>query len=797
MLTTTGLAVAGVAAMSVPIIIHLLTRYRRRPELWGAMRFLMEAYRKHRTRLQVEQLLLLAVRCLILGVLGLALAGPMLSGCAGSALGTLAGTGRIVHLVIDDSLTTHTIQTDDEQRFARLQEAALSIVDALNASDRVAVWRAAQPVESVVAPSLDHSAAREAITQMKPRYSRADLPSALLEVNRALNDPAARAAGAGQVFVMVLSDFSQSTLPLDRPAPAELAALGDRCKLFLAQPMDERGNVQIQALQPRRHMVVADRDGASVPVELRLRRFADEAADRVTEVEFAILSPEGEPIDRVRRQHRWSNGQAEAVLAVEVPLTDALSRLSGRELEAAVSHALAVHARIVEDDRLDALAADNQAWSIVDVRRRISVGLIDAPVGIGVDTIEPRQWLTLALQPLEGLGDVGPGRVELVSMSPVAIEPERLAAMDAVMVLRPDMLSDAGWDALASFTRQGGLVWVFVPATTESTSGVWGPKLVDRFGLNWRIGIEAVNADRADERVFGIAEAAATAVSDRYWTLLTEGELSTVPEPLRLLAADWSALSKPIRVTRRVPLEVLGGDGAAQSMWLRLNDEQRSVLLASATVEDGRVLMLAVALDPAWSNLPTKPLFVPLLHESLRGVLGESPQLRRLSAGRAGDRPLLGRTWEGAQRLQQVAGLKDGQAESQLSVMLQRGEAGLSPVSPLPEPGVWSADPPAAGQLLATNVDTDAGDTRRLDPARIEAWFSPVGTVQWLDAASPAASLAAEPTRLSLSWPLLAMVMVLVLLETLLARWFSHATAKPAGPATIGQMAAMVRRATS
>ncbi len=75
---TAGLAIAGLAAMAVPILIHLLSRQRRRPIQWAAMRFLMEALRKHRRRLQLQQLLLLAVRCLILALLGAALARPFL-----------------------------------------------------------------------------------------------------------------------------------------------------------------------------------------------------------------------------------------------------------------------------------------------------------------------------------------------------------------------------------------------------------------------------------------------------------------------------------------------------------------------------------------------------------------------------------------------------------------------------------------------------------------------------------------------------------------------------------------------
>ncbi|MEM6551509.1 MAG: BatA domain-containing protein, partial [Planctomycetota bacterium] len=78
--TTPGLALAGALLIAVPIIIHLLFRIRRKRMEWGAMRFLLEAFKKQRRRLQVERWLLLVVRCLVVLLLGAALAGPMLGG---------------------------------------------------------------------------------------------------------------------------------------------------------------------------------------------------------------------------------------------------------------------------------------------------------------------------------------------------------------------------------------------------------------------------------------------------------------------------------------------------------------------------------------------------------------------------------------------------------------------------------------------------------------------------------------------------------------------------------------------
>ena len=63
---------AGAGMVSVPIVIHLLNRRRFKTVYWAAMEFLLKALKKNRRRLRFEQLLLLATRCLVLLLLGMA-----------------------------------------------------------------------------------------------------------------------------------------------------------------------------------------------------------------------------------------------------------------------------------------------------------------------------------------------------------------------------------------------------------------------------------------------------------------------------------------------------------------------------------------------------------------------------------------------------------------------------------------------------------------------------------------------------------------------------------------------------
>ncbi len=73
----------GLAAVAVPILIHLLLRQRPRPRPWAAMRWLLAADREASRRWKLTNWLLLLLRCLAVALLALAVARPALPGLGG------------------------------------------------------------------------------------------------------------------------------------------------------------------------------------------------------------------------------------------------------------------------------------------------------------------------------------------------------------------------------------------------------------------------------------------------------------------------------------------------------------------------------------------------------------------------------------------------------------------------------------------------------------------------------------------------------------------------------------------
>lgn len=88
------LLLAGLAAVAIPILIHLLLRQRPRPRPWAAMRWLLAAAQQASRRYKLTNLLLLLLRMLVVALLALAVSRPL--------FGTHGGGERLV-IIIDRS----------------------------------------------------------------------------------------------------------------------------------------------------------------------------------------------------------------------------------------------------------------------------------------------------------------------------------------------------------------------------------------------------------------------------------------------------------------------------------------------------------------------------------------------------------------------------------------------------------------------------------------------------------------------------------------------------------------------
>src|SRR6201988_4248353 len=93
------LAIAG-ALISAPIIIHLINRMRFKRIRWAAMEFLLKAQKRNRRRLIIEQLILLALRCLLVALVGL-----LVARFVGFSFADVGSKQALHVVVLDDTLS--------------------------------------------------------------------------------------------------------------------------------------------------------------------------------------------------------------------------------------------------------------------------------------------------------------------------------------------------------------------------------------------------------------------------------------------------------------------------------------------------------------------------------------------------------------------------------------------------------------------------------------------------------------------------------------------------------------------
>ena len=717
---TTGLLIAGSVAVLVPILIHLLSRQRRRPIEWGAMRFLLEALRRHRRRLRLEQALLLLVRCLVLFLLGAALARPFLE----SAGVFDVGGSRAVFLVVDNGLASSARTLDGSKTIlSESVDNAVEVVEALGPGDSVGVITAARPARGVVVPpSSDHRAIIELLRSIEPSEAPTDLPGALPLLRAALDE---LGPDGDRAAVYLLSDFRTGSARLDEGLPAIAGAGG--APALLARPAGQEllPNVQIVSVDPLRGLVLSQGEDGTGQVTVRLARWGGELPRDVTRVRLT-----GEGLGPVEpKVVQWAPGDPDGQV-------DFVVNLAGRGDGA-------VALSVVIDD--DALGADNVRHTVLTSRSRVRVLLIDRRsfgADPDLDRLRGGQWIHRALHP----SDRSP--MDVVEADPAALDAADVRGVDAAIVTRPDLLADEGWDVLRGFVSTGGLLLVAPPG--ESNVHPWTDRLARGLGLPWRIALEVVEPE----------------------TPLSLAGEQPASELLSLLSGDLVELVRPVSVDRFLPVDET--QTRAQTV-LRFADGSPMIIAGSPlrggdttppegadeATWDGLVVYLAVSPDLDWTNLPTQPLMVPLLHELIKQGVGIIQTAQRYTVG---EQPALGLGAGAAALLDPAGG----------TISLDRGGR---PDEPLVRSGLYDVLDPARQRVgtLAVNVDPAAGRTDPQNQAAVTEWLKRSGPWQIFDEGDPARALRTADSGAPLAGLLLLAVLGLIVIETALARWFSYA----------------------
>ncbi|CAM3168951.1 BatA domain-containing protein [Rariglobus hedericola] len=179
-------ALAGLAAVSLPVIIHLLNKLRIREVRWAAMRFLLAAAQKNQRRVKMQDLLLLILRCLVLALIVFAFARPTFQAVEKSSL--VAGDPLTVMVLLDQSASMGA-SDGVETRFAAARTATLSFLEELPSGSAAGLLLVNDSYASPVSrPSRDLSLVRRSVELAKITDRGTDFQPALRAAIEALRN---------------------------------------------------------------------------------------------------------------------------------------------------------------------------------------------------------------------------------------------------------------------------------------------------------------------------------------------------------------------------------------------------------------------------------------------------------------------------------------------------------------------------------------------------------------------------------------------------------------------------------
>lgn len=654
----------GMAA-AVPLLIHLWSRWRYDEVQWGAMQFLAAALREHQRRVQLEQVVLLALRILMLVLLALALAEPVVTGLA---LGRNRGAqaSRLVTILVVDGSYSMRHREGDASRFEQARAAALHKVRAAETGAKFALVLMANPPHMIIAePSADHAAVARVIEQLEPTEGGAELRTTLLILDQLVHSLEAQGADEISVAIQWFTDLGRTTWE---------AASTNECRVLLHR-LDERCHLALTTFGEQQA-------ANSAITEIRTPDRLPVAGDEVEwEVEVANYGFREETRKRIELR---VGDQPALEKFVDVPAGGrAIARFPQRLDTPGESW---LQASIADDG----LALDNTRWIAAPVRDAIRVLCIQG-------SAHAADYVAMALAPEPQTNS---------TIRPEVASEQRLLDIDtteydAVFLCNVARVTDDEAAALQRHVaRGGGLILILgdlvqVDNYNEQLGATSGSRL-----LPAKIG----DVQRGAVRRFDPLD---------YRHPLTAAFRGHQRAGL-LTAPTW--------VYRRL-------DSISDQAQVALAFDNGDPALISESIGQGRVLLwaTAAALDVVdrqgetitpWTILPSWPSFPPLIHEMLYFACGGQPARRNVLVGQRTGSRIPSVTLSDANRLQSPSG-KEQRLTTETPTHEWRSE-------PLLTSGVYRASygqPEQLHELFAVNVDAAEGDLAALDQKSLVEYF--------------------------------------------------------------------------
>ena len=406
-------ALLALAAVAVPLFLHLFNLRRPRTVEFSSLDFVKELQKSAVQRVRIKQWLLLALRMLAIACLVLAFAQPTLT----SDLGGMGGSVPTTHAIVVDNSLSMTADGEGGSYFDQAKRKVEGVLGTVEGNDEVLLWPTIRDGASRPKPVSNVGIAREGLADLEPRAGANSLAQAI--VNAA---DAAAESTAPQTVVYVASDLQASTL-------------GDS----VATKLPEGVSVQLLPVETRAQSNVGIKD---VTVTSRIAE-----VDQPVQLEATLVNHGTETLtDYVASVYLSGNRVAQATATLEPGLETTVSFTVTPQERGWLGGAV-----VTEDDDFPADDRHHFTLHVPEERRVLMVR------GEGQRT----RYVDLALSS-EMIAD-------RIALQTTAIEENALASAelgqyDTVLLVGPRSLSSGEVDALRRYVDRGGGLLFFPSA---------------------------------------------------------------------------------------------------------------------------------------------------------------------------------------------------------------------------------------------------------------------------------------------------------------------------------------------
>lgn len=666
---TPWMAWAGLALAAVPIIIHFLNRRRFKVVPWAAMDFLLAAMKRNRRRLKFEQWVLLAARCGVVILLGLALARPM--GCDARGWASWAVQQRGLNVIVVNTSYSMGYEVDQSDAATHLDQAkrlAGGLIERLGAGGQsVALVTAGRPAAAVLSPpTYDLQQASAAVERIGQSASDCDMAEAL---EKALG--IARQSKEPQKRLYILTDATRSAWT--GPQAAAIRQLGPELartfqislfNLGLAQ----QANRAILSLATSGHLISTHYDS---DIKTRVGTFGPLANESVR------WTMDGRPIGAEQE----AGGQANKDLTT-----------TGVQFDQAGAHVVA--ATLAAGDHLK---IDDRRWCVVDAVSKLKVLLVEGSRGVAPMS-GSASFLKLALAPpVQGNSNQTAGDMEPTVISDLELPNQVLGENRAVIFTNVARVDEQEARQLRQYVEQGGAVLWFMGDQVDGDSY---NRILLPLGLMPGTLTKRISAQGAAGESGGIEfDFNPNGLLHPYLDAFRNQEKSGLGTA-RIFTYWQMDPSPKLRVQRILNYRTVAQ--APEDPAITVHDLGR-----------GRIVFFSTTANADWTSLPAKPAYVALMNELVSHAITRPGQWMNLTVGQRLIVP-------SSLQLTAAPSLSDPRRNAIPLIQVMADVVSRYESPPLDWPGVYTLQTGAGSYPVAVNVPADEADVRTLNNAALQ-----------------------------------------------------------------------------